>query len=760
MLVDIPPRPNRLEPGPNGKDAAYHCQYARWAIGNFNIYQYQNFVSQYLTNAAFYKGEQWIFEEDLEAFLTDESGEMRNRIKWVHNVVKPFVEYFRGSAIKMDLNSEVVSISRESKNRRDKALDNLLYWSRLAQKMQQQNPQVAQQIQQQMQVPPNPDSVSATFKNLYIDEYTRNVNYLRKYIAEVKNDVMSYKPRMAEDIALSGIGVLRNTARNEEQVWTRTAPERFIFDTTSEYQDLRDAEFMGEFEMRSAVDMFEEYQNLDDETRERIEQSSLANTVGLHNVITFYINYAQKLPSYRMYWRDIEVTEHGAFMDEYGYPMLQEINAEHPKNELIPVKDLAQFADDYEWIRTILNKDEVDGKKKLTKNRAIVPTDCCRYCDFIPGEFINSGMGGGTGGTADIVLSYGILPYTQKYSYRHEWVEYPYCAWAYSLLMGEITAPITTLISPQRYLNRVLSVAESHVNNARGSGTIFDKDTIDPQGGEEEIQRNINLSKPIFVNGQRQLNNAVGSYDNTIKQGTLSLYDIAERMKTMADQNIGGGANLTGGVDAYRASASGMNQNITQAVAMQEPFFYGIEQIYHRAFNSMVNRGKRIYCSNSRELALEIGDEGVALFKLSADYDLEEFRCRVVRMADRFTEKDAANQMLMQFYQLKMIDQQAYSKYFGRADLSMSDVAYCLREFTGLQAEAAEKQAQQQPQVDKANMQQTMAANEMQHNQQMEMQDRGFNQDSALQASKNQTQVTTAAISALGKAKNEKQETK
>lgn len=756
MLVDIPPRPNRLE---DTKDAAYHAQYARWAIGNYNIYSYQAFVSQYLTNAAFYKGEQWIFEEDLEAFLTDESGEARNRIKWVHNVVKPFVEYFRGSAIKMDLNAEVVSMSRESKNRRDKALDNVMYWSKLAQKLQGQNPQLAQQIMQQYKVGADPESVSASFKNLYVDDYVKVMNFLRTYISEVKNDIFSLKPKIAEDLALAGIGILRNTARHGEQVWTRTSPERFIFDMSAEYQDLRDADFMGEFEMNSATNIFEEYQNLDTETRYRIENASLSNIMGIHNVISFYQNYAQKLPTYRMYWRDIETSQYGAFMDEYGYPVLKEISKENPRNELIPVNQLGQFADDYEWIRTVINKQEYESDKRITRNYSICPFDSCRYCDFIPGEFISGGAGtySDYNGTKDIVLSHGMLPYTNKFSSKHEWIEYPYAVWTYSIVLGEITAPITTLISPQRYLNRVLSVAESHVNNSRGSGTIFDKDVIDPQGGEEEIQRNTNLSKPIFVNGQRQINNAIGTYDSTIKQGTLSLYDIADRMKGIANSNFGGGENLTANVDTYRASASGMNQNITQATAMQEPFFYGIEMIYLKAFNSMVNRGKRIYCSNSRELALEIGDDGVQIFKLSAEYELEDFRCRVVRQADRFTERDSARQMLMLFYQQKMIDQQTYASLFGNADLTMQDVAYGLRSYTGLLVEQQKIAATQQPEEQANQTNQALAANEMQHNQQLELVDKEGQKKAEIADDKNKTSIITAAIGAHSKNQKETQ---
>lgn len=739
MLANIPLRPNRLT---EKKDEDYHVRYARWAIGNFNLYSHQSFVSRYLTNVSFYKGYQWIFDEDLDGFLMDETGNVRNRIKWVSNIVKPFVEYLRGSAIKMDMSAEVVSVSRESKNRRDKALDAMLYWTRAAQKAKG-NPQLQQQIQQQYGVGLSEEETSATFNNLYIDEYTRNMNHLMKYISEVKNDMPSLKGKFAEDLALGGIAIPREIARNEEQVWGRVAPERFIFDMSCEYADLRDAEFMGEFEMLSATDIFEEHQNLDESERLVIENSSMSNIIGLHNIISFYTNYAQKLPTYRMCWRDIELNKHGIFYDEYGYPILKEINDQNPLNELIPVKDLEQFVDDYEWIRTVVNK----GSKNITKNVQIVPTDSCRFCDFIPGEFIN---GGSSGVMQNLVLNYGIRPYSQKYSYRHQWIDYPYKPHTYSYILGEVISPVDCLISPQRYINRVLSVAESHVNNSRGSGTIIDKDVVDPQDGEEGIQTNMNNSKTVFVRAQRQLNNAVGSYDATIKQGTTVLYDIADRMKQVANENFGGGQALTGNVDPYRASTGQADQNITQAVAMQEPFFFAIEKMYMSCYNSMVNRGKRIYAANQRQLALEVGDDGVIIFKMSKEYELEDFKCTIRRSPDFYSERDAANQMLMTFLQGQLIDQQTFAKYFNNS--TVQEAVYGLREYTGLKVEMQKQQQQQAPAVQQATMQQQAAASELQHNQQSELVDSQNQGKMALQQSKNNTELMkTAMMAAVAK---------
>lgn len=737
MLAYIPPRPNRLE---DVKDEDYHVRYARWAIGNYNLYGHQNFVGKYLTNVAFYKGDQWIFDEDLEAFLMDESGEVRNRIKWIHNMIKPFVEYYRGSAIKMDLSSEVISTSRESRSRRELALDKLLYWAHVAERLQNSNPEQAEQIRKEYGLGQDEASTKELFDNLYVDEYVKVINWLKIYISEVKNDLSAMKVKVAEDLALSGIGILRENDRNQEQIWNRVAPERFIFDMSAEHPELRDAEFMGEFHLRSAVDIFEEHQELNQDTRYAIENSSMSNVFGLHNLTSFYINYAQKLPTYEMYWRDIELTAHGAFYDEFGYPMLCEVSEKYPIENLIPVKELQVFVDGYAWIRTILN----DGRKKITKNLKIIPTDQVRFCKFIPAEYISS-PGGGTAG--DIVLDWGIRPYSQRYSFRYENLDWPYKVATYSYILGEIMSPIESLISPQRFMNRVLSVAESHINNSRGAGTIIDKDIIDPQDGEEGILRNMNQSKPVFVRAQRQVNNSIGQYDATIGAGTLNLFNIADNMKVIANDVFGGGQQIMGQGGVYRATAGVANQNLSQGVTMQEPFFFGIERIYMQAYNSMVNRGKRIYTANQRQLAMEVGDEGVVIFELSSDYDLEDFRCKVIRSASFYDERDAANQMLMTFLQMQMIDDKTFAARFNNS--TMMDVSYALREYTGLKVEAAKQQvAEANRQAPIAAQQQVLADEAIQMNE-----NKMLEQERAIEDGKNNTKVISEAIKAVSNEK-------
>ena len=55
----------------------------------------------------------------------DESGDARNRIRFVQNIIRPFVEYYRGSAIRLSMRFEAQSVSPQSYDRREMALAKL-----------------------------------------------------------------------------------------------------------------------------------------------------------------------------------------------------------------------------------------------------------------------------------------------------------------------------------------------------------------------------------------------------------------------------------------------------------------------------------------------------------------------------------------------------------------------------------------------------------------------------------------------------------
>ncbi len=108
-----------------------------------------------------------------------------------------------------------------------------------------------------------------------------------------------------------------------------------------------------------------------------------------------------------------------------------------------------------------------------------------RFCKFIPSIYTDSLAG-------DIVLDYGIRKYEQIYSFGRKKVDFPYKPMTYAYVDGEIISPVDALINPQRYMNRVLSVAESAINNSGGANYFIDGDSITDGDGVDGVMRNMN----------------------------------------------------------------------------------------------------------------------------------------------------------------------------------------------------------------------------------------------------------------------------
>ena len=64
-VINTADRPDRLS---GAKDKKYHVQMARWALKGCNNPQLLYNIYKYVINWNFYKGNQWIFNEDLEQF--------------------------------------------------------------------------------------------------------------------------------------------------------------------------------------------------------------------------------------------------------------------------------------------------------------------------------------------------------------------------------------------------------------------------------------------------------------------------------------------------------------------------------------------------------------------------------------------------------------------------------------------------------------------------------------------------------------------
>jgi hypothetical protein len=316
------------------------------------------------------------------------------------------------------------------------------------------------------------------------------------------------------------------------------------------------------------------------------------------------------------------------------------------------------------------HKEEMNGKKKHT-----IYVDIIRYCIIIPQEEIGHGNG-------DIILEYGILPYQEKNLYDPANVKFPYKCYTYIYDRGEVLTPLDDVIDPQRFLNRTLSVVESQMANMRGTGTVISKSAVDDRDGEADITRNINASKPIFVDTDRvgSVQNAIGTYGTNIGSGTLQLFQVIQSVQQSIQDVTGVNEAMTGTQGGSDVLVGVIEAQIQRGSLVQEPFYWALTSILRQAYEHMATVGKAIYHDNPRKLAIMVGDEGMSRIEITKDHLMQDYRIFIKRSETPEQGVNSANQLLFTLLQAGLIDQVIFANLFNRASPDL--VADALRKYS------------------------------------------------------------------------------
>lgn len=670
-------RPSRLD---DNKDKKWHVDYARWTLNTFNNPLQQKFIAKTLANWSFYKGGdgQWIFDEDLESFFMDETGNVRNRLKIAKNLIKPMVEQYVGNAVRLEYRAKAKSESDYVINRREEQLAKMQFFRQVGDLV----PEFKNVIKNNVPIGETEEETEEIFENLFIEDYENSINYLLDYVAE-KVDIEELKVVMAKHLALSGLGIYKGYEQNQEYLAGTVDPTFFIRDYGAKKPDLSDSEFMGEWYYMDTPTIFERFQEITDKEREAIENYSRQHTMNIHRMINnYYQPQGGKVPVYEIYFKDTEKQEYGYVMDEFGYPYFTRIN--HESSDYTD-KDLMKDPPE-EAYKKILK-----GKKKAT-----IYVDILRYCIFIPKEEVAS--------RDDIVLEWGVLPYQEKYKLDPSNVCYPYKCYTWAYDRGEILSPIDDAIDPQRMVNRLISVAESHIASATGSGPIISKDAVDENLGEAGTIAAMNQSKPLTVDTQRtgSVANSVGRYGSSIDSGTVAMFNFVQEFQRGIEETTGVNSAMTGTQGGPGVLKGVIQQQIQQGSLVQEPFYWALTRILKQAYKHIGNVGKRIYADNPRRLAIITGDGGAQQIVITKEQRNEDFRIFFERTEGKASAINNANALIMTLLQTGLIDSKHAANLFNRADADM--VADAMRQY---QQELSQVQKlQQQQQAKQAQMMQ------------------------------------------------------
>jgi hypothetical protein len=406
-------------------------------------------------------------------------------------------------------------------------------------------------------------------------------------------------------------------------------------------------------------------------------------------------NTMGRVPAFECTWRDIVRDEFGYVYDRFGQVVLKRLNDTNVTEEdRVYDKDLLPYGD-----LTPFQKKVVKSNGKVSK--ASLYVDLWRYCIFIPAEVTGISLGGNRIG--DIVLEYGVLPYQEPDMYQPTNMVVPYKVGIWLYDDGEVVAPVTVAINPQRMINRFLSVLENQLNNSGGSGPILDKDVLDEVGGQEEATISIKRGKPLYISGKGMgVQNSVGQYNATVKESTLILSNLIQNYKQGVEEVTGVNDAMKGG-NTPDQLVGVMQLALQRGAIGQQPFYGAMQSIFQGCDQAIITSGKRLYIDNETELLDMIGGDGVATFRLSKDIRNESFRAALKIGLDPDLERRETDSMILTYAQLGLLDENRVSNLLGRA--SAEDVYMALREFNrekqemkriaAKQAEAQQQQAQQ-----------------------------------------------------------------
>jgi len=508
----------------------------------------------------------------------------------------------------------------------------------------------------------------------------------------------------------------------------RISPERFGWDRGAINPDLSDAEFFFEYDLALPTSLYEQYPNVDREKIEALENrvtKSFLNNPLLAGTFTGY-----RLPVYTAVWRDCVESTYGYVYDEFNQIVLRRINyieegetkPKYTEADLVPMNKLTDYQ------KNIILK----GKK--TRKLLV---DQWRFCTFIPYEsyVVNPQYLRKPDSSLDIILDYGVLPYQENNLYSPVNMNPPYKVGTWSYLHGEVLAPISVAINPQRMINRFLSVMESYINSSGGSGVVWDKDLFldGSSDTEDDINIKIKRGQPIGVHGRgRGVQNAIGGYNAGIKDSTVIFANLIENFKQSIDQMTGVNSGLQGQANPDQLVGV-MQLMIQRGSILQQPFYDALSTIYKGLYQSVATSGKRYYIDNEVELVDAVGEDSAYIIELSKDMKLENFRIDIIPSIDTNVERQMVDQMLNLWLQSGIIDKDNYSQLYGKA--SYEEALYAMRQYVKaaveMQRKAEENQMAQIPEL-QAQQQAAIIGQRQEQLRQEEREDLAAEKDRAL----------------------------
>jgi hypothetical protein len=691
-------RPSRLE---KVKDEKYDYAWAQYILSRVFDWKLEFFRRKTEVNFMFVVSNsqlkfQWMFDEDVDTFLNDESGDPTYRVRWQDNIMAPVVRQYVGNAIRTSFEYRAVPLSENIKNRRDMELDRMVTLSILAQEAgEEMGEEFQEMLQEEFPIGTGPEDAERLFDGYYYDKLTTDVNNLIKVVAS-RNDLNGKtKKFLTKQLAISGLCVVYNKDHYGHQVFEPLQSSDFFWDISAQREDLSDSMFMGHKAYLDPTYIYEKYPDLSEDDKKQIESmSQYQNNGDLFENGIWNGDKTGRITTYYAFWKDCDEYEFGCVIDEFGNEIFTVVNDEDGK---YTDKDLIEPQyEPYQKILKLRNKKRVTKKNLKTK----MVCDVIRYCVFI---FESREDNSAT--DMPIVLESGIMPYQETSSLDPSNARFPYAVQTFELYNGLVVSPLDAMIDPQRMINRFWSAQEAQINRATPPVTVIDKNIVDPEEGEEGLRRNIRNGDPVLVNGKYGVNNSVMQLSGTRLDGFQYLSESISQVKSAALAITGVNEQMlgTGSLELVRNTQAMINRG----TLIQEDFYFSIADVMKQIYQSIVSRGRKIYADSPHVLINAVGEDGADRIMFTRDDCLEDYRVDLQRSLPEPDLIEQGNALMMQLLQMGMLDTNTISKMLNMA--TPAEVYSASRRFLKLRQELEREQAEMQ-QVAAMRQEQAMEA--------------------------------------------------
>ena len=739
LLVGVGPgiMPDRLvSAGEKGEE--YCVRMSRALVGNVDVSVINQFRQDYWKNGVMTFGEQWINEEDINAFLNNE-GRSTGRTDVMFNVMRQVLEKFRGTAAKMKFNVTAKPITPRVKTRRDIAWGKALLMHGVA----KASPALRGGVSKIHPVGDTEAETYEMFDSTWQDALSVGMNQFLPVVASIC-EFDRWNEQQIQDLVLSGACVEHLTTHGQHMKREHIEPGRWVWDTNAKEPDLSDSSHMTVEKPLDPMTIFERF-NPSKEDKEIIEASA-RNAFGTG--ATFFNNQSFLQTNNNAwkgigvtvlstYWRDGSYCQYGFVNDEMGEPqrvMVNYIEPDAPKgtkpkytdDDLLPLEDIPEWA-----------RGEFVNSNKITCWNEVM-----RYCQWIPWEYLCAGKQNqwrGSKNIGDIVLAHGYYPLQEYDSLDTSSIRFPIKAVTHAMFEGRIIALMTDLRSPQILLNQSLSVMKARMAMSGGNAVWFDESMLVGTTKPEDAPHVQKTGGVGFLDsGGRGISNAIQQTDTGVNNTTMAGFQTVDNLRNMVQRMGNAGDAVIG--QAQGELVGSQELNINAANTLDFPVYKALADLHYQLYQHGATAGVQWYLDHRDVLFDLVDSETVRVMMMSEDIPYERWRVTIVPSESPEVEAEKMNALMMNLLVAGLLDRARVADLWWRG--TKESVAKAMRDYAmdtiGAQAAMAKKE--------EAQMQlQGLAAQDMQL-QAEQAQDDKFQQDITLQAMDNDSKEELAVL--------------